>query len=63
MLGKVRGDLGILDDDSDLGETAGMGETVSTSSFKLRPTIIIFIFALFVTNLFRINYDVKHVHH
>ena len=39
MLGKVRGDLGILDDDSDLGETAGMGETVSTSSFKLRPTL------------------------
>ena len=39
MLGKVRGDLGILDDDSDLGETGGMGETVSTSSFKLRPTL------------------------
>ncbi|VDI16160.1 spermatogenesis-associated protein 7 [Mytilus galloprovincialis] len=40
MLGKVRNDLGILDDDeSDLGESYRMGETVSTSSFKLRPTL------------------------
>ncbi|XP_063428727.1 spermatogenesis-associated protein 7 homolog isoform X4 [Mytilus trossulus] len=40
MLGKVRNDLGILDDDeSDLGESNRMGETVSTSSFKLRPTL------------------------
>lgn len=39
MLGKVRGELGILDDESDLGETSQLGETVSTSSFKMRPSL------------------------
>lgn len=38
MLGKVRSDLGIPDEGEGTLEST-MGETVSTSSFKLRPTL------------------------